>query len=118
MSVLDGMPDAEALASHLSILSDPRRLRILFCIHAHPGMRSTDIAAAIDANPSTTSHALAVLREAGWVRAERHGREIRYHLQDPLAHEILHRVGAHHGHRETDAVQDPDLGSRSGHGVP
>lgn len=93
-ALLEELPDAESLAARLSILSDPRRLRILFCIDAHPGIRSTDIAAAIRANGSTTSHALAVLRESGWVRAERRGREVRYHLQDPLAHEILHRVGA------------------------
>ncbi len=88
--------DFEQLASRMALLSDARRLQILFCIHAHPGVRSTDIARTIEAQESTTSHALALLREAGWVRAERVGREIRYEISGALAHELLHRLGSAH----------------------
>lgn len=86
----------EQLAERMALLSDPRRLRILFCIHAHPGVRSSDIARAIAASDSTTSHALALLRDAGWVSAERTGREVRYDLADSFAHELLHELGSDH----------------------
>lgn len=84
------------LAARMSLLGDERRLRILFCVHAHPGVRSSDIARAIGASDSTTSHALALLREAGWVRPERSGREVRYELADSFAHELLHELGSDH----------------------
>ncbi|MGO1198381.1 MAG: ArsR/SmtB family transcription factor [Dermabacteraceae bacterium] len=84
------------LAERMALLSDERRLRILFCLHAHPGVRSTDLARVIGASESVTSHALALLREAGWVRAVRSGREVRYELADAVVHELLHELGSHH----------------------
>ncbi|MDN5901128.1 MAG: metalloregulator ArsR/SmtB family transcription factor [Brachybacterium sp.] len=86
----------EELADRMALLSDPRRLQILFCLHAHPGVRSSDLASAIDAHESTTSHALALLREAGWIRARRAGREVRYELADGTIHELLHDLGSPH----------------------
>lgn len=84
------------LAGRLALLSDPRRLKLLFCLHAHPSIRSSDLARATGAHESTTSHALTLLREAGWVRARRSGREVRYELADALVHEILHTLGSDH----------------------
>lgn len=95
-ALLEQIGDLDHLADRLSLLADPRRLRILFCIHAHPDMRSSDIAAAIGARESTTSHALALLRSADWVHAHRRGREVRYRLADPLAHRLLHEIGSGH----------------------
>lgn len=94
--LLDAEDGFEAMAARMALLADPRRLRILFCIHAHPGVRSTDIARAVGAKESTTSHALALLRDAGWVRAERSGREVRYELADPAVHGLLHDMGSDH----------------------
>lgn len=91
-----GSTEFARLAERMALLADPRRLQILFCLHAHPGVRSSDLARAIQAHDSTTSHALALLREAGWVRALRTGREVRYELADALAHEILHALGSGH----------------------
>lgn len=101
--------DFDEMAERMALLSDPRRLRILFCIHAHPGVRSSDIALVLGAHDSTTSHALALLREAGWVRAVRSGREVRYELADGFAHDLLHELGSdhlpgvhHHEHAQDD----------------
>ena len=94
----------EHLAERMALLSDERRLRILFCLHAHPEVRSSDVARAIGALESTTSHALALLRDAGWVRARRSGREVRYELADAFVHDLLHELGSvhlpgvHHAH--------------------
>lgn len=96
VELLERQQDLERLAHRLSVLSDQRRLRILFAVHAHPGIRSSDIAQVTGALESTTSHALALLRESGWLCAERHGREIRYKLSDALGHRILHELGSGH----------------------
>lgn len=88
--------EVDRLAEHLTLLADPLRLRLLLCLHAHPGIRSSDLARATDAHESTASHALAQLRRAGWVRTERTGREVRYVLADPAVHELLHALGSAH----------------------
>lgn len=93
LAAADGFDD---LADRMALLSDPRRLRILFCIHAHPGVRSSDIARATGAQDTTTSHALRLLRRAGWVRAVRSGREVRYELADAVIHDLLHELGSDH----------------------
>ena len=101
------------LAARMALLADERRLRILFCLHAHPLIRSSDLARAIGAHESTTSHALALLREAGWVRARRTGREVRYDLADGFVHNLLHDLGSdhlpgvHHEHPDDGAPQQP-----------
>lgn len=95
-TVLEQAKGFDQLAERMALLSDTRRLRILFCIHAHPGIRSSDIARATGAHDSTTSHALALLREAGWVRAVRTGREVRYELADDVVHDLLHDMGSDH----------------------
>lgn len=103
----DGM---EELAARLGLLSDRRRLQLLFCLHAHPGVRSSDLASAIEAHESTTSHALALLRDAGWVRSRRTGREVRYELADGVIHELLHSLGSAHLpgiHHPGEHTEDP-----------
>lgn len=95
-ALLDATDGFGELAERMALLSDERRLRILFCLHAHPGVRSSDVARVTGAQDSTTSHALALLREAGWVRARRSGREVRYELADPVVHELLHSLGSVH----------------------
>ena len=92
------------LAERMALLADERRLRILFCLHAHPGIRSSDLARAIGAHESTTSHALALLREAGWVHAVRAGRVVRYELAGGFAHDLLHELGSEH----LDEVHHPE----------
>src|SRR5690606_4575249 len=94
----------DELASRMALLADPRRLRLLFCLHAHPGVRSSDLARAIDAHESTTSHALALLREAGWVHAVRTGRVVRYELAGGFVHDLLHELGSDH----LDEVDHPE----------
>lgn len=94
--LLEDSQDLDLLARRPSVLADPRRLRILFAVHAHPGIRSSDLARVTGALESTTSHALALLRGSGWLRTEQHGREVRYQLADPLGHRILHEIGSSH----------------------
>ena len=123
-SVLAEAGEIEALAARMGLLADPRRLRILFCLHAHPLIRSSDLARAIGAHESTTSHALALLREAGWVHAVRTGRVVRYELASGFAHDLLHELGSghlddvvhphHHAHDGHHAHGGPSAGDGSG----
>ena len=113
--LLDSVTGFDAMAERMALLADPRRLRILFCVHAHPGVRSSDIARAIGASDSSTSLALALLRESGWLRAQRTGREVRYELADGSAHSLLHDLGSEHlpgiHHPHPPGAEGTDAGS-------
>lgn len=69
-------------AETLKVLSSPLRLEILHLLADGP-LEVSRIAAAIGATQPNASQHLSVLRSAGLVEADRHGREIRYGLVDP-----------------------------------
>ena len=81
-------------AQVLRVLAHPARLEILHRLADGPvevGRLATDIGSS---QPNASQH-LAVLRSAGLVEAERHGREIRYRLTDPdviVACGVMRRV--------------------------
>jgi len=81
-------------ADVLKVLASPTRLEILHLLANGP-LEVSRIAAAIgSAQPHASQH-LAVLRTAGLVEADRHGREIRYALSDPdviVACDVMRRV--------------------------
>lgn len=61
--------------------ADPTRLAILRQLAAGGGVCACDFTACCDVAQPTVSHHLKVLRESGWVRAERRGSFIYYHLR-------------------------------------
>ena len=69
-------------ADVLRVLAQPVRLEILHLL-ARGSLDVGAIAAHIGASQPNVSQHLAVLRAAGLVEHERHGREIRYGLIDP-----------------------------------
>jgi DNA-binding transcriptional ArsR family regulator len=69
-------------ADTLKVLSSPLRLEILHRLADGP-LEVSRIAAAIGATQPNASQHLSVLRAAGLVESDRHGREIRYGLVDP-----------------------------------
>ena len=69
-------------ADVLKVLASPLRLEILHRLAGGP-LEVSRIAAAIGASQPNASQHLSVLRAAGLVEADRHGREIRYGLVDP-----------------------------------
>jgi DNA-binding transcriptional ArsR family regulator len=81
-------------ADVLRVLANPHRLDILHVLARGPhdvGM----IAETIGISQPNASQHLAVLRSAGLVEAERHGRESRYRLTDPdviVACRVMHSV--------------------------
>jgi ArsR family transcriptional regulator len=69
-------------AEVLKVLAQPTRLEILHQLADGP-IEVGRLAAAVGATQPNVSQHLAVLRSAGLVEPDRHGREIRYRLTDP-----------------------------------
>jgi ArsR family transcriptional regulator len=69
-------------ADVLKVLASPLRLEILHRLADGP-LEVSRIAAALGVSQPNASQHLSVLRTAGLVEADRHGREIRYGLVDP-----------------------------------
>src|SRR4051794_7533594 len=73
-------PDADAAcARSLKALADPERLRIVHCLRSGP-KNVSELAALLGRELVNVSHHLGVLRHAGLVRDERHGKYIVYSL--------------------------------------
>ena len=69
-------------ADILKVLAQPARLEILHRLAEGP-VEVTRLAVDVGVSQPNVSQHLAVLRNAGLVEADRHGREIRYRLTDP-----------------------------------
>ncbi|WP_083250745.1 ArsR/SmtB family transcription factor [Acidihalobacter aeolianus] len=94
----------EQIIPALKVLGEPNRLRILYGL----GLECrpvTDIINATGLAQTNVSFHLRVLREAGFVRAERRGAFIYYCLADPELLRILHDLI-----RWLDARQTPVAG--------
>lgn len=76
------------LSNFFKVFSEPTRLKILFtilekelCVH--------DITTIVGMEQSAVSHQLKFLRQAKLVKANRHGRNVFYQLDDDHVHKIL-----------------------------
>lgn len=99
---IDEIDDLEGWAGRFGLLSDPTRLRLLFCLHRTGGLCVSDLATAVAMSDSSVSHALRLMREREWVTSRREGRTIIYQLVDDTVHDLLHRIGAHHASGDDD----------------
>ena len=78
-------------------LADPTRRRLIGELAARDSATATELAAGLPVTRQAVAKHLSALRDAGLVRAERHGRETRYELDArPLgeAARWLERVGS------------------------
>jgi ArsR family transcriptional regulator len=64
----------------LHAAADPTRLAILRELSSEGSIRACDLTSRCTVHQPTISHHLRVLREAGWVCADRHGTNISYKL--------------------------------------
>jgi ArsR family transcriptional regulator len=72
--------DLSRLGEQLKVLAEPKRLRILHMLME--GVQcNCELGDALEMAPNLISHHLRVLREAGWVTAERRGRWIWYSIR-------------------------------------
>lgn len=99
MSTALRLPPARVRARALAMfqaIAHADRLDVLIALSAAPRCVS-DLAEACETSPSAMSHQLRRLREAGLVRAERHGRRIEYALADRHVAKIVGDAVAHAG---------------------
>lgn len=104
---IEEIEDLEGWAERFGLLSDPTRLRLLFCLHRTGGLCVSDLATAVAMSDSSVSHALRLMRQRQWVTARREGRNIIYRLVDETVHELLHRIGARHASEAHPHSNDP-----------
>lgn len=80
---------AEDVASLLSTLGNPRRLRVL-CQLAEAGeMRVGDLAQVVGLSPSALSQHLSLMRDEGLVAFRREAQALWYRIADPRCETLL-----------------------------
>ena len=85
----------QSIAERALLLSDPSRVAILSALAREPRTVSELTARVGAPQPRISSH-IAILREAGWIKADTDGRQRRYRLTSPSiveALETLSKVG-------------------------
>lgn len=90
--------EAARLADQFKLLGDATRVRILHALLVHGELCVCHLAEAIDVPESSVSHALRLLRTAGFVRNRRHGRMVHYALDDDHVRLLLELSLQHAGH--------------------
>ena len=78
------LPDVDSLkrlSDVFQILSDPNRLRVLYCL-SHEEVCVCDLSATLGMSMSAVSHQLRLLRALRLVRSRRDGRIVYYSLAD------------------------------------
>jgi DNA-binding transcriptional ArsR family regulator len=102
-AVKDGLvspEDASRLAERFKLLAEPGRLRMVYALLEAGEMCVCDLAAAVEATESATSHQLRQLRLAGLVRSRKEGRTVYYRVDDTHVRLLLDVAVEHylHGH--------------------
>ncbi len=107
--------DQETIIPALKVLGEPNRLRIL-CGLGLECRPVTDIINATGLGQTNVSFHLRVLREAGFVRAERRGAFIYYCLADAellhILHDLKRWLDAHPAPVASEGNQDSRLAGR------
>ncbi|HMG30539.1 MAG TPA: metalloregulator ArsR/SmtB family transcription factor [Jiangellaceae bacterium] len=89
-----------SLAQLFRLLGDPTRVRLLYALLEVGEMCVSDLAAAVDAQESTVSQALRLLRASGAVVGRRDGRMVFYRLADAHVRMLLDLSREHTRHEE------------------
>lgn len=85
---------AQSVAATLRALANPRRLRILATLQSGPSTVG-ELTQILDMEQSAVSHQLRLLRDQGFVTAERQGRHIEYSLYDNHIGELIEQAVSH-----------------------
>ncbi|ABM08766.1 ArsR/SmtB family transcription factor [Paenarthrobacter aurescens] len=98
---------APSRADVFGALANPSRHTILDCLLRRP-LTAGELTGRLDLSRSSASEHLSVLKEAGLVREERHGRHRMYHLQAERLKEVSTWLKdyAHYWNQRLDALAD------------
>jgi ArsR family transcriptional regulator len=110
LSLIDGAA-ASMIADAMFALSAPSRVQILGSLLGGP-LAVGDITGLLGMEQSAVSHQLRVLREAGLVAAERHGKRRVYAISGDVVRELLTAARQLAGLRESG--RDPQWGKAAG----
>lgn len=92
-------PVARDVANLFALLGDPTRVRLLHALVVGGEARVSDLAKAVERDPSTISHQLRVLRDHHFVTGERRGRVVLYRLADSHVLTLFQQALAHAAHQ-------------------
>jgi DNA-binding transcriptional ArsR family regulator len=108
-------PAASLIADAMFALSAPSRVQIVACLLDGP-LAVGEITALLGMEQSAVSHQLRVLREAGLVTAERHGKRRLYAIPGDAVRELLAAARHLAGQRQPgeDAPSDMHSGKTAG----
>ncbi len=96
-------PEMNNVIRIFQALADLTRAKVIFALTQ--GERSVnDIAAVVGASPSSVSHHLRRLRDAGLVQYHRHGNQIFYSIEDVHIAAILQEAQRHTEHTQVGAI--------------
>lgn len=94
LELLDKMPAGitfNKVSDTFQLISDPTRLKILWLL-CHSEDCVTNIGAALNMSAPAISHHLRILKQAGLLTPNRHGKEMHYTLADTEEAELVHRI--------------------------
>lgn len=96
--------------SLLEAIADPARLAILRQLAADGATCACDLVGCCGVGQSTVSHHLKVLRQAGWVEAERRGTWIWYSLRPGAVARLGRIAGSLEGRTTASGRTEPNAG--------
>jgi DNA-binding transcriptional ArsR family regulator len=99
-------PAASLIADAMFALSAPSRVQIVACLLDGP-LHVGEITELLGMEQSAVSHQLRVLREAGLVTAERHGKRRVYAIPSDAVRELLTAAWHLAGVRHPAGVREP-----------
>ncbi len=94
LAILQNM---DAVANFLKIISDPTRLKIIMILENHE-VSVNDIAVLMNMTKSAVSHQLKVLKNGGYIKDRRSGKNKYYSLFDEHIMDIIHSAYDHVNH--------------------
>ncbi len=88
------LASANAAATLLKAMSNPRRLLILCMLVDTPGTSAGELALATGLSPSATSQHLAKMREEGLIESTRNRQRINYSIKNSAVQQVISTLKA------------------------
>ncbi len=87
--------DISEMVRMFRAIANESRLMIILLLMKEKNRHVSEIAGDLDLSVSSVSHHMSKLDDLGFVRRERRGKEVYYHLRDECIKEIVERARSH-----------------------